>query len=1208
MANFALDTSSPTGDIISSLNYALTNLGTSNANVLVANPNGSIYNATTGYINNWQYRWMNIRYATNATGSQGFSTNPNGATYYGILDTADQTPSNVNNPASYTWTQVAGGFSTNKYLFYSVLGGYRIQFYIGTSTPGTGYLQSTPGQAIDLSVITVQSGSATNGVTASVNPSIVVFPQFGNLTYPIGNTLITATFTANTNSVQVSSLYANINTQGLVTIQQQATDPTINVTTINSNTTANVLTITFAQPSTNTAVTSVVNTQVNGTPGNSRSIVTLNAWTLSNVFPRTPLQNSGSYNFSTLVATPPLDPNSALNPYSVISSATASVNTVGDYTFYTFTNGGGAGAFTVSDNPAVVDILLVGGGGGGAGAAAVSGYVVAGGGGGGQVVVLSNVSLSVGSYTTFVGAGGDVTPSSTTINGGTFSAIAYGGAGGVHTVYPAVGGDGRGGSHSGVNGGPGVADPWNQITWVGQQSGGVAYFGGGGGGYNSGPAPAQIGTGGIGGGTAANSNEATAAAANTGGGGGGSGGNTVPTGYGGSGVIVIRQYKTAPNSTLETWTLTQPNIGLTSAVYQSTTTAATPQSNPTANVTALTWSQSVLVAAPVPPSMSISYPQGSTITNNQGIYNPAPVGNVVTLTANVQAFRGNSIIAAVNQLTQYFTANGQFNVISNAATAYNANVLVFGSPQINQFGVYQTVSYGDIGGNVNSFINETLQVTTQGNIGPRGFVPLAYIIANTNPTTANTAVLNAMFSANRSNTTAPIGVGYPPVALDTAQFYFANTSPLDSVTSVLEYDGTSWANVQAQVVSGSLIVTGTITAEQLNANEIYTLDLASTDAYNQFGNTQSLGFWLVGTTGDAHFAGNTTIGGNLSISNLFSGGTLNANTVGITQISNGSITTGKLAANLIIASNIASTNATFNNLLSSGYWLNGVTGDARFGGNINIGDNLTVGNNAKIGGNLNIGDNLNVGNNAVVGDNLTVGNNTVIGNNLNIGGNLNVAGLVTAGNLRANTVTGGNSGSISYNTISYNNLSPSVTTLLGIPVGGSVYNTSYNLTGTGSYDFNNGTYGYVKNLGYSLWYPTRQAAALNSAQINLTYTFTLTASGYPTGSNHVYLYLYMNSATQGGINTINLNPSGGTVGTGSVLFDLGSTGPDEATFASGSNSNEPVVYGGTFVLPNTYASSYPYASGSVTFGLALTNTTGAGTITITNFAFNATYP
>jgi acetyltransferase-like isoleucine patch superfamily enzyme len=136
----------------------------------------------------------------------------------------------------------------------------------------------------------------------------------------------------------------------------------------------------------------------------------------------------------------------------------------------------------------------------------------------------------------------------------------------------------------------------------------------------------------------------------------------------------------------------------------------------------------------------------------------------------------------------------------------------------------------------------------------------------------------------------------------------------------------------------------------------------------------------------------------------------------------GIITADLLAANLIIAKDIVSTNANLGNISSPGYWLQANSGSARFGGNVSIGNNLTIGSNAQVGGNATIGSNLNVGSNATIGSNLNVGSNATIGgnatvgsnvtigdsltigNNVSIGNNLTVAGLITAANLNANTV------------------------------------------------------------------------------------------------------------------------------------------------------------------------------------------------------------
>jgi len=59
-------------------------------------------------------------------------------------------------------------------------------------------------------------------------------------------------------------------------------------------------------------------------------------------------------------------------------------------------------------------------------------------------------------------------------------------------------------------------------------------------------------------------------------------------------------------------------------------------------------------------------------------------------------------------------------------------------------------------------------------------------------------------------------------------------------------------------------------------------------------------------------------------------------------IADGTIRANALAANEIFTNKFASTNAAFGYSTSTGYWLDGSTGDARFGGTVSIGEDLTV--------------------------------------------------------------------------------------------------------------------------------------------------------------------------------------------------------------------------------------------------------------------------
>ena len=264
--------------------------------------------------------------------------------------------------------------------------------------------------------------------------------------------------------------------------------------------------------------------------------------------------------------------------------------------------------------------------------------------------------------------------------------------------------------------------------------------------------------------------------------------------------------------------------------------------------------------------------------------------------------------------------------------------------------------------------------SSSGAQGPRGVIPLGYVLTPSDPNAANTSTLNAWFSAYRTNTTPPIGLNnstanLSPIPGDTVQFqnFYSNTQVFYGT-----YTGTAWANVTGQVINGNVIYPGTVTANQLNTNSIYTLKL--TGGTGNIGNTTSGGFWLDAATGNAYFGGNLVVGNSVTIGNAISNGNLAANSVTTTQILPGSITTqaftantingniilagtitaNQLAANAITANTVVSTGATLGDFNSQGFWLDGTTGDARFGNTISIGDTLTVGNNASIGGNLNV--------------------------------------------------------------------------------------------------------------------------------------------------------------------------------------------------------------------------------------------------------------
>lgn len=156
---FAISANDDISTIVDSINYLLSNLG--QANSLITNTaTGQIVNPVTGEVVAYLYQYINIRYATSSNGLQGFSSNPAGATYYGIQNTTTDTPRSPDVPQNYQWYQATPPFGVSNYLFYSTIGGRQILWYVGTASPGSTWLQVVDNTAINLDAIT--GSSSTN--------------------------------------------------------------------------------------------------------------------------------------------------------------------------------------------------------------------------------------------------------------------------------------------------------------------------------------------------------------------------------------------------------------------------------------------------------------------------------------------------------------------------------------------------------------------------------------------------------------------------------------------------------------------------------------------------------------------------------------------------------------------------------------------------------------------------------------------------------------------------------------------------------------------------------------------------------------------------------------------------------------------------------------------------------------------------------------
>lgn len=74
-------------------------------------------------------RYIAVAYASNSTGTSGFSLNPRNKTFYGLLNSA--TANGSTNPADYTW--YSGNFSTANYLLFANRQNRKFSFAVGNA-------------------------------------------------------------------------------------------------------------------------------------------------------------------------------------------------------------------------------------------------------------------------------------------------------------------------------------------------------------------------------------------------------------------------------------------------------------------------------------------------------------------------------------------------------------------------------------------------------------------------------------------------------------------------------------------------------------------------------------------------------------------------------------------------------------------------------------------------------------------------------------------------------------------------------------------------------------------------------------------------------------------------------------------------------------------------------------------------------------------
>jgi hypothetical protein len=325
---------------------------------------------------------------------------------------------------------------------------------------------------------------------------------------------------------------------------------------------------------------------------------------------------------------------------------------------------------------------------------------------------------------------------------------------------------------------------------------------------------------------------------------------------------------------------------------------------------------------------------------------------------------------------QWYEVDPPFDLATSRTLYYSA----IGGRQIQWAAASSPPSSNYVITVANVAIDLDVVTTAAGLPGERGPVVMAGVITTADPNTATSATLTGWFEAPRDNPTAPIGTGLiPPVLGDTASFTYA--AGVGQPQAAYAYNGSQWEPVSGQVVSGNVIVRGTIAGNAMIANTITATQIATgtITATQIAANTITANNIATGTITATQIAANTITGNNIAAGTITTNN-FTANTINGNVISAGTITANQLAANAITANTVVSTGAVLNNNASLGFWLDGPTGNARFGNSISIGTQLTVGSGA------------------------TIGTNLIVGNNAQIGGNLFVSGLVTSGALDANTV------------------------------------------------------------------------------------------------------------------------------------------------------------------------------------------------------------
>ena len=207
--------------IAGAINYILANLNTNvnpNFTTGIVNSTNTTATGTNGQTSAYLYRYLDVAYADNGSGSVNFSSSPLSTnSFYGLRNTNSSVYST--NPADYVWYQIVGTFSGGKLLWYQTFGGLQVNLIVATSAPSTIYQQVPNGIAIDLTLVStatnLQGRSAYAVSSTSLSSTPATYSTTGNSTFPPNNTwggsetwgASSPTYTASQNVYQIDGIY-----------------------------------------------------------------------------------------------------------------------------------------------------------------------------------------------------------------------------------------------------------------------------------------------------------------------------------------------------------------------------------------------------------------------------------------------------------------------------------------------------------------------------------------------------------------------------------------------------------------------------------------------------------------------------------------------------------------------------------------------------------------------------------------------------------------------------------------------------------------------------------------------------------------------------------------------------------------------------------------------------------------------------------------